>query len=256
MKIPRLLLASFYVPMILIPYGLLANAQQGSDDKIDVKALLERTDDLYRSQSSIATILMTIKTPHWTRELEMQAWSQGREKTLIRILKPRKERGIATLKLDQNMWNYFPKINQVIKVPASMMMGSWMGSDLTNDDLVKEYRYSEDFNYEFTQKKQRYLITIKPKAETISVWGKIELYLDANTEIPLEEYYYNEKGEAIRHMTFSDTRKIGDRAIPFQMTLENLSKKGHQTIVRYQSLELDATIEANTFSRQNLQKRI
>lgn len=248
----RLLVLKLLTSLLALGAGPISLAKA----PFNAKALLERTDDLYRSQSSVATIEMKIETPNWTRTLKMQAWSKGQEKTLIRILEPRKERGVATLKLEQNMWNYFPKINQVIKVPSSMMMGSWMGSDFTNDDLVKEYRYSEDFNFEASREDKRYKIVLRPKEQTISIWGKIELYLDSQTELPLEEFYYNEKGEAIRHMIFSDVRSLKGRQIPFQMTLENLHKKGHRTTVQYQSLELDAAIEEATFSRQNLQKRI
>lgn len=227
-----------------------------SIDQNKIRNILEKADDLYRSRSSTANLLMTIKTPNWERTLEMAAWSQGKDKTLIRILSPKKERGVSTLKIEKQMWNYFPKINQVIKIPNSMMMGSWMGSDFTNDDLVKEFRYSEDFSYSGYLKKDRYIITLIPKKNTISIWSKIEAHIDKKTEIPIEEYYYNDKNVIVRHMRFLQIEKHDDRYIPMIIKLENLSKKGHSTTIEYKTINLNKKIDASIFTRQNLQKRI
>ena len=109
-------------------------------------SLLKKIDELYRSDSSISTMKMRIVTPNWNRTLELQSWTIGMDDTFIRILSPKKDRGVATLKKGREMWNYFPKINKVIKVPPSMMMGSWMGSDFTNDDLVREVSLVKEYN--------------------------------------------------------------------------------------------------------------
>ena len=97
--------------------------------------LSARLDDLYRSSSSHGRILMHVKTPDYERRLEMEVWSRGQDHTLVRIHSPRKERGVATLKKGKEMWNWLPKIKRTVRVPPSMMMSSWMGSDLTNDGL-------------------------------------------------------------------------------------------------------------------------
>ena len=110
-----------------------------------VEELLDQMDRLYRSDSSHATIEMQIVTENWERTTIMEVWSRGMDDTLIKILSPRKDKGIKTLKHGNQMWNYFPKINKVLKVPPSMMMNSWMGSDFTNDDLVKENTLADDY---------------------------------------------------------------------------------------------------------------
>src|SRR6056300_1016740 len=104
----------------------------------DVEGILDRVDRLYRSDTTFSSIEMNIKTPNWERTLKMDVWTRGLEYTFVVIESPPKDKGIATLKRKNSMWNYFPKINKVIKIPPSMMMSSWMGSDFTNDDLVKE----------------------------------------------------------------------------------------------------------------------
>lgn len=112
----------------------------------EVQEIIDRVDRLYRSDTSYGEIEMTIITPDWRRRLRMKIWTEGMDKTFLYITSPQKDAGIATLRIGSEMWNYFPKINKVMKVPPSMMMGSWMGSDFTNDDLVKESSLLRDYS--------------------------------------------------------------------------------------------------------------
>ena len=105
---------------------------------LDPVALIRHIETQYQGRSSHGKITMEIKTRHWQRTLVMEAWSEGRDRFLTRILEPRKERGTGTLKVADDIWNYFPRIDRLVKIPSSMMGDRWMGSHLTNDDLVKE----------------------------------------------------------------------------------------------------------------------
>lgn len=110
-------------------------------------AIAKKVDHLYRSETAFANVVMEIETPHWERSLEMRVWSEGMDKTFIRILSPRKERGVGTLRMGTEMWNYLPRTGKVIKIPPSMMMSAWMGSDFTNDDLVREFTLLKDYTF-------------------------------------------------------------------------------------------------------------
>ncbi|HKI51996.1 MAG TPA: outer membrane lipoprotein-sorting protein, partial [Geothermobacteraceae bacterium] len=104
---------------------------------LDLRQLIRETEDQHMGRSSVAEMTMAVSTEHWQRTTRMEAWSLGRDYFLVRILEPAKEKGVATLKIDQEVWNYLPKVDRTIKVPPSMMGGSWMGSHITNNDLVK-----------------------------------------------------------------------------------------------------------------------
>lgn len=223
----------------------------------DLNKILKEVDRLYRSDSSYSQIEMRVETPDWKRTLDMEIWTQGMKKTFIKILSPKKDAGIATLKKDNEMWNYFPKIDKVIKVPASMMMGSWMGSDFTNDDLVKESTLLDDYVGKIVPNSdgQHYYIELKPKAQTVSVWGKIELKLQKNNLMPVSEIYYNERGEKARVLNFKDVRLVDGRKIPMIMELIPMNKTGNKTVVEYKKVNFNQKIDSSIFSRNNLQKR-
>jgi hypothetical protein len=222
---------------------------------LDLKELLNKLDDLYRSEQSIAKMEMEVVTPNWERTMKMDTWSKGTDKTFIRILSPKKDAGVATLKLKTEMWNYFPKINKVVKVPSSMMMASWMGSDFTNDDLVRNYRYSRDYQSSYIEKDEKYLITLIPHEDVVTVWGKIEVVMDKKSQLPSKAMYFDEKGKEVRKMLFKDQKVIDGRSIPMVMELIPLNKEGHKTVVRYQELSFKEEVKESIFSRKNLQKR-
>ncbi len=217
--------------------------------------LLRQVDALYRASTSEARIRMQIVTPNWERTLEMQVWSQGMENTFIRILAPKKDRGVATLKLEAEMWNYFPKIDKVIKVPPSMMMSSWMGSDFTNDDLVKEASLADDYIVTREDADGTIALTLTPKEQTVTVWAKIEVVVDAETLLPLEQSYYNERGEKVRVMQFLETKDFGGRQLPSKLEMVPLNKEGYKTVIYYDDLQLDVTLDEDIFTWRNLKSR-
>lgn len=219
-------------------------------------AMLKKIDELYRSDSSISAMTMEIVTPNWQRSLKMQAWTVGMDDTFIRILSPKKDRGVATLKKGREMWNYFPKINKVIKVPPSMMMGSWMGSDFTNDDLVREASLVEEYEVTLDSRGEHHHFTLVPKRKTVTVWGKIEILSDKKSLLPLEQSYFNEKGEKVRSMTFSDIKSFSGKEMPSVMTMKPLNKDGHSTVIRYTALELNVELDSDVFTLRNLKKRV
>ncbi len=239
---------------VIILFGLVFSVSA----ETTVEDLLDRVDELYRSDSSHATMEMKIVTENWERTTEMEVWSRGMNDTLIKILSPRKDRGIKTLKLGNQMWNYFPKINKVLKVPPSMMMNSWMGSDFTNDDLVKENTLAEDYHASLKDHPaapdQFYFIVLLPKKETVTVWGKISISIRRLDFMPVEQIYYNENGEKKRIMEFSGFQQMGGKMIPAVMEMRTLNKKS-RTLIRYITIDFEPKFSSNTFSFSNLRRK-
>lgn len=222
----------------------------------DVEEIIRQVDQLYRSSSSYSELEMEIVTPHWQRTLSMNAWTMGMDKTFIRITSPKKDKGVATLRIENEMWNYLPKTNKVIKIPPSMMMSSWMGSDFTNDDLVKEFSLFEDFSYEQIQpqsgSEDTVYINCTPREDLPVVWGNIVIAVRKEDYIPIWQKYYDEEGKLMRILNYGDIRKFGDRIIPATMEMIPKTKEGHKTVIRYLELEFDKKVSDETFSLRNL----
>ncbi|WP_428242895.1 outer membrane lipoprotein-sorting protein [Gynuella sp.] len=235
--------------MILLTISAWSFAEETSPT---AQELVARIDKLYRLDSSHATMTMDIQTPEWQRSMTMEVWSRDMDYTLVRILTPKKDAGIATLKRQNEMWNYFPKIRKVIKVPPSMMMGSWMGSDFTNDDLVREVSLAEEYDVVLDRTESQYLLTLTPKEQTVTVWGRIDILIDKTSLLPVQENYFDEDGTAMREMYFSDVREFDGRQLPAVMELKPLNKEGHLTRVTYDSLSFNTEVDESLFTLRNL----
>lgn len=218
--------------------------------------VVRHIDEMYRAAASRASIEMQVVTPDWQRTLSLQAWSEGMEKTFIRIEKPAREKGVATLRIGSEMWNFLPKTNKVIKIPPSMMMSSWMGSDFTNDDLVREISFTRDYTFEEIHPEggEPGHITIQcvPKDGVPVVWGRVLLVVTEDY-VPVRQEYFDEAGNLMRTLTYSEVRRFGRRSLPSQLEMRPTQKPGNRTVIRYLELELDVPVDPAVFTLRNLQ---
>ena len=233
-------------------------AQAGSEDR--VRTLMRRMDQLYRSESSHTVMSMEVKTKHYQRALRLEGWTRGRHKSLVVIRAPKKDQGVATLKVDRNIWSYLPKIDRETKIPPSMMMGSWMGSHFTNDDLVRESSYEEDYTASITFEGQRegrevIEVTLLPRPNAPVVWGKVIMELTPHNILPLSMTYFDEEGTKTRIMTFEGVKNMGGRLLPTRMVLIPMDKPEESTVVTYQSAAFDVGVPDELFSLEGLRKK-
>ena len=250
MIVRQTLLILAFVMLLPLPQAL-------AKDGIEPAELSKRMDLLYRAETSKAKMMMKVVTPNYSRTLKMTVVSRGLDDTLIRIRSPRKERGISTLKKGNEMWNYLPKIRKTIRIPPSMMMGSWMGSDFTNDDLVKQSSWEKDYDVTWAKdiKRQGELcVRSVPKAGAVVNWSQVIRCFDAALTLPTEMIFYDEKKRKVRTITYSDTKELGGRKVPTKMTLRPLLKDGHETVIVYDDLAFDVELPDNTFTVTNLRR--
>jgi hypothetical protein len=242
---------------ISLALGLPTQATGQARTPEEVKEIVDRVDRLLRGESSRARVTMEIETENWSRGLEMEMWSLGNDFALVRVLSPQKEAGTATLKAGQEVWNYLPRVDRTIKVPASLMMGSWMGSHFTNDDLVKESSMAEDYDIELTADEIRegeaiWEFTLIPRPDAPVVWGAVTMVVRQADLMPTRVQYFDEDRVAVRTMVFSEFRQMDGRLVPALITVIPEDKPGERTVVRYNELTFDIPIEESFFSLRNL----
>ena len=221
--------------------------------------IMERVDRLLRGDASHGVATMEIVTEHWERRVTMEVWSLGTDYSLVRVLAPVKETGTATLMADDDIWNYLPKVDRTIKVPASMMAGSWMGSHFTNDDLVKESQIVEDYDIEIVfdgerEKTAVWEFRLTPKAEAAVVWGYVKFRVRQSDTMPLWARYYDEDGGLARTVSYTEFKNLGGRTVPSVMEIYPEDKPGERTVFRYQELDFNIEIDRSFFSLQNLKR--
>lgn len=220
------------------------------------KLILDKTDDMWRGTSSFGRFTMNIKTKHYERSLTMEGYSLGKDYSLIKILKPLKEKNTITLKSVNSIYTYLPKTDRTIRLTSSMMTSSWMGSHLTNDDLIKESRLSEDYDFDITDENKNTIeITLTPKEDAAIIWGKIVLTVRAKDYIPLTSKNYDEDMVLARITTFSNIQIMDKRLIPLTLKVVPTDKENEYTEFNYELLDFDINIDEDFFSLTNLKAR-
>lgn len=223
----------------------------------DAHAILKKAYDNYRATNSQTQVEMTVHRSAWQRHMSMTAWTHGEDDALVRFTAPAKDAGNATLKLGRDTWVFNPKLNQVIKLPASMMSQSWMGSDFSYNDLAKSddiLKLYTDRLIATTQDADHTVWTIEavPKPGAPVVWGKVVLKVRDDYVIS-QQTWFDQDMKPARRMVTDKITMLGGRAYPVIMTMHPLDKPDQWTRINTTAGRFDVDIPAYIFTLSNLQ---
>lgn len=210
-----------------------------------------------RGDQSRSEMVMTIKTPNWTRTLEIESDVEGKKQALSTILSPPKEKGIRTLRIENNMWNYFPKLKRKVAVSSSMLLASWMGSDFTNDDVLKASSMSEDYDHKFAKDEKVGGVTYKAilntaKSNSKVMWPKIITLADKKDCLPRYYRYYDKEDNLRRTLSFTDIKTFDGHKIPTHWEMVPEDDKSKKTTIDYKKVNFKIKFPGSHFSQKKL----
>lgn len=219
--------------------------------------IIKKMEDQMRGESSYSEMKMTTVRPRYTREVTMKTWAKGEDYSLILIAAPARDKGTAYLKRGKEIWNYVPNIDRMIKMPPSMMSQSWMGSDFSNDDLVRESSTIEDYKHKILKTETYngydcWVLELIPKPESSIVYGKVLMWVSKDLYVQLKIENYDEDNVLVSTLLFDDIKDFGGRKIPAKMEMIPADKKSQKTVLEYLDAKFDIVIEDSFFSQQNL----
>lgn len=238
---------------------MLISLQPLRAQEMTAKDIIRKADDKSRGLTSQGTMTMTVIRPDWKRTITMKTWSKSRDYSLVLITAPAKDKGQVFLKIKTEMWNWVPSIDKTIKIPPSMMLQSWMGSDFTNDDLVKQSSIVVDYNHKLLGKEmirnvECYKIEMIPLPEAAVVWGKVIMWITVKGYDQWMAEYYDEDNKLVNVSNSYDLRQMGDREIPTRIEMVPLTKKGQKTIMQIDEMKFNGKLDESFFSQQNMKK--
>lgn len=259
MKMVSRTLMAIHIGAILFLCGAAAvdaASQTGTPDAADI---IRRMEDTMRGESSYTVMTMKIERPRYTREVTMRAWSLGEDYSLILVTAPARDEGTAFLKRRNEIWNYVPSIDRVIKMPPSMMSESWMGSDFTNDDLVRESSVIQDYDHRLLRTESYagydcHVLELVPKPDKPIVWGKVLVWVSTDSYMQLRVENFDQRGELANTMELDQILELGGRKLPTRMTLIPADRPQQRTILGFREMEFDIDIDESFFTQQNMRR--
>jgi outer membrane lipoprotein-sorting protein len=225
----------------------------------DAHFIISKADEKMQGKSNESQMTMTIVRPTYTRSIEFKNWSFGRDYFMTYIVSPAKEKGQVFLKIKNELWNFIPSINRTIKMPPSVMSQGWMGSDYSNDELVKQSSIVVDYEQkilgdQILDNRECFIIELIPFPEATVVWGKIITWVDKNDYIILKSEYYDEQLELVRTEFAKDLKIFDNRLLPSIIEIIPNGEEGFKTVITIQQMKFDIPILETFFSQQNMKK--
>jgi hypothetical protein len=219
--------------------------------------IVKKADSKMRGESSYSEMTMTIVRPTWQRSISMKVWTKGTDFALIKITAPAKDKGTGFVKRDKELWNWVPSIDRLIKMSASVMGQSWMGSDFTNDDMVRESSMVTDYTQkiageEAVREFDCYKIELTPLPNAAVVWGKVITWIEKGTFNIIKSQNLDESFELVQTMENYDFKQFGDRLLPSRMEMMPASGKGQKTVITISKAQYNIPMQESFFSQQNL----
>jgi outer membrane lipoprotein-sorting protein len=241
---------------LLLPLLLLALPVVSAGEGRDATQIVRDAVNHWRGLSSYTEMTMVIHRPDWERSMTMQAWTKGDDRSLVRVMEPKKDRGNGTLTDDNSMWTFSPKINRVIKVPSSMMGQSWMGSDFSNkdisraDDIIDQYAHtilatSEDDGLTV------YRIESIPNEDAAVVWGS-EVLILREDHVVLEHAFFDQDGELVKTLKSLEIAEMGGRTIAKRQRMMKTDEPDEWTEIAVNVVQYELDLKDSVFTLSNL----
>ena len=244
---------ALFASILLIFTSLSAWAQTPKD-------IIEKAEEIRRGvESAQADLTMTIIRPSWERSMSLKSWNKGDDYSLILVTAPARDKGVASLKREKEVWNWMPKIERTIKLPPSMMSQSWMGSDFKNNDLVQDVSIINDYDHTLMEDsviegRKCWKIELIPHEDVAVVWGKIHTWIDQKDYLTLRSEFYDEDGYLVNVMQASNIKPMDGRTFATKLEMIPIEEEGHKTVMEYNSIIFDKQIPESFFSVQNMKR--
>jgi outer membrane lipoprotein-sorting protein len=245
---------NFFIAVITLLSVQLPFAQD-----IDLKQVVSKAENRLRGTSSIATMKITTVRPKYSREMTVKSWTKNDDYALMYIASPARDKGTTYLKREKEIWYYIPSIERNIKMPPSMMNQSWMGTDLSNDDLVKKTSLENDFDHELIDSElingvECFYISLIPHDDAEVIWGKIEIWVDKQFYNVMQQKSYDEDLELVNTIICSQVKMMDGETIPTKMEFFPADKPKQSTVMEYLSIDYNVNIPEYYFTTRFMNK--
>ncbi len=225
-----------------------------------VEEILDRMDAQMTFDSRSSVSRMLIITPEETREKQFRSFARGQEDALLVFDKPRRDAGTKFLKLEGQMWIYFPRTEKTVKLSGHLLRQSMLGSDFSYEDMTENRKMLDDYDGELLDDEDLggepcYVIHLKEKERGMS-YPERRYWVAKSTFLPVREERYAKSGRLLKVARFEDVRQFEDRAYPARIIMEDKLKEGSRTEVVLDEIRFKIPEPEGVFDRRNLRRDV
>ena len=220
--------------------------------------ILKRVDENQLAGNKIVISSMVIHGRRGDRTLKIKSWIQGEEKSFSEYLSPPREAGVKMLKLEDQLWTYYPSTDRTIKIAGHLLRQSVMGSDLSYEDMMEDPELVRMYEAEVVGEEtyaERPCWVLQLTARTSDVaYQSRKVWVDRERYVPLREERFAKSGELLKTTEVKKVDFEQDRWIPMHLVFKDVLKKGEGTEFMIETIEFDAEIPDYIFSKAALRR--
>ena len=236
----------------------LAAGQAYADTLPDAQAILEAMDRNMVASSQILTSSMVIHGTRNSRTVKAQSWAEGESRAFTEYLYPPRERGTRMLKLDDQLWIYYPDADRVIRIAGHMLRNSVMGSDLSYEDMMENSERSENYTATVTGaerigERDTWVLELKGLREDLA-YPLQKVWVDKERMIMLRGELYARSGRLLKKIETLEVMQVADRWYPQRLLYKDVLKDGGGTEFIIHEIVFDQEIPDSRFSRGQLRR--
>ncbi len=221
--------------------------------QVDAAEVLARAMGHLRGGELVATIELHVTRPDRVTRYLLELVTDGDTAGLGRVLTPPRDAGQAFLRGGDNLFVYHPRVGRALRLPPSGRSDNFLGSDITYGDFA-----GRDLERDYQSRVLRedgttVVLELLARPDAPTPFGRVLLTLAADTLTPLEQVFEDQRGAAVRRIEFGDHVESNGRRFPTTLVVEDLTRAGHETVVRYVRFSFDSTVPASCFEQRALE---
>jgi len=188
-------------------------------------------------------------------EKKMHAYQDANGDMLVEFTNP-EEKGRKILRLNNEIYLYYPKAEEVVHLQGEALKDSVLGSDFSYEDLtggksiLDKYDASLGEN-EVIDNNDCYVITLSAKKKNV-VYPKEVFWIDMKVFNYRKGEFYAKSGKLVKRMTVSAFMNVSGKTVPSYMEMSDVLKTGSKTVYKLVSMKTGIKIDDKIFQLEEL----
>ena len=192
-----------------------------------------------------------------SRYKTMDAVAMGSDKAFVEFTNP-EDRGTRYLKLAKDLWIYFPKEQDTVKISGHLLKEGMMGSDVSYEDALESRDFKIKYGASLKGKESLdgrdcFVVQLDAKVPT-AAYDRRVMWIDAERYIVLKEEMYAKSGKLIKTSAALEVQRVGDRWYPSRTEYVSKLRNDTKTVFAMTSIEFNVALDSRQFTMAALTK--
>ena len=217
--------------------------------------IIRRMEQHERHTSVHSTGSMEITDRFGTRTKTFISTALGDDRSLLEFTNP-EEAGQKVLRLEDEIYLYFPDSEDVIHLQGAALRDSLLGSDFSYEDMTGSKSRLDDYEValEGTEEidgHETYRLRLTAKRRDV-VYPIQVAWIDSEQFVTRRVELFSGRGRALKRLAVTDFREVGDKVIAVRLEMSAFMKKDSLTVFAVDTITVDEPVDEGLFSLEEL----